>query len=339
MSLAGRYEEYSDFGDTFNPKFGVNWQIVDGLALRGSWGTSFRAPGLAENDPGSSGFGLYGDTLPCNHQPPAITCFGIGIAGGNADLQPEEATTWSVGIEFKPAALPGFRASLTYFSIDYENQILGLRGTAGLLTSPVYAPYRILNPSAAEVSALLASGLPVNSPVNPALVTYIQDGRRQNLGETVANGLDFDLSNLWELGAGTLTAGINGTYFTELTTAAAPGAAQIDVLGTINFPQRMRARGELGWRQGAFSAIAFVNYTDSYDQIGVTPVREIDAYTTVDLHLGYDFDAVSEGLSVALDVQNLADNDPPFVNINGGYDPQAASPIGRLVALSLRKSW
>jgi iron complex outermembrane receptor protein len=82
-----------------------------------------------------------------------------------------------------------------------------------------------------------------------------------------------------------------------------------------------------------------VNYVNDYKHTGVTPVRRIDSFTTVDLHVGYDLSALSDGLSVALDVQNLADEEPPFVNIAGGYDPQSASPIGRLVAVSLRKSW
>jgi iron complex outermembrane receptor protein len=339
LSLAGRYEDYSDFGSTFNPKIGLSWRIVNGFTLHGSWGTSFRAPALAENDLRSSGYGLYGDTLPCNHLPPATTCSGIGIAGGNPDLKPEEANTWSAGIEFTPESLTGFKASVTYFNIDYDNQILALRGTSGLLTNPIYAPYRILSPTPAQVNVLLTSGLPINTPINPATVTYIQDGRRQNLGGTIAEGFDFALMNIWSLSAGEIRVGVNGTYFTTLTTAAAPGAAQVDVLNTINFPQKLRVRGELGWRREALSAVAFVNYTNAYDQTGVTPIRKIDAYTTVDLHFGYDFDASVNGLSIALDVQNVADTDPPFVNIAGGYDPQSASPIGRLIALSARFVW
>lgn len=339
LSIAGRYEEYSDFGDTFNPKLGLNWQPIESLKLRGSWGTSFRAPGLAENDPRSGGYGLYGDTLPCDHRPPAATCFGIGIAGGNPDVQPEEATTWSTGIDFTPSALPDFRASVTYFSIDYENQILALRGTAGLLTNSVYAPYRTLNPTQAEIDALLASGLPINSPINAALVTYIQDGRRQNLGRTVAKGFDLALQQSWSLGTSELSVGFDGTYFTDLTTSAAQGSPLLDVLNTLNFPQRFRARGDIGWRRGVFNTTAFINYTNAYDQIGVTPVRRIDAYTTLDLHLGLELESLVEGLSVALDVQNLLDEDPPFVNIAGGYDPQVASPLGRLIALSARMKW
>lgn len=339
LSIAGRYEEYSDFGDTFNPKVGLSWRPVRDISLRGSWGTSFRAPGLAENDPRSGGYGYYGDTLPCNHRPPATTCFGIGIAGGNPDVQAEEATTWSAGIEVTPAAVPNLRVSATYFEIDYENQILALRGSAGLLTNPIFAPYRILDPTPQQVADLLASGLPINSPINAALVTYIQDGRRQNLGQTTAKGMDIAINHAWSLGTGELSSGVNATYFTDLTTAAAPGAAEVDVLNTINFPQRFRARGELGWRGGSLSALAFVNYTNSYDQTGITPIGKIDSFTTVDLHFGYDAQALSEGLSIALDIQNVADEDPPFVNLAGGYDPQSASPLGRLVAVSLRKSW
>lgn len=339
ISLAGRYEEYSDFGDTFNPKLGLNWSPFAALTVHGSWGESFRAPGLAENDPRSGGYGLYGDTLPCAHRPPATTCFGIGIAGGNPDLKPEEATTWSVGLDVHPDALPNFRASLTYFSIDYQNQIVGLRGTAGLLTNPIYSQYRMLNPVATDVNALLASGLPINSPINAGLVTYIQDGRRQNLASTLAKGLDADIRNVWETGIGDLTAGINASYFTKLTTSTGPSAPQIDVADTINFPQRFRSRADLGWGRNELDIVAFVNYIGDYRQTGVTPVRRIDDFMTLDLHVGYDLDALVTGLSLALDIQNVADKEPPFVNISGGYDPQTASPIGRVFALSVRKSW
>jgi iron complex outermembrane recepter protein len=82
-----------------------------------------------------------------------------------------------------------------------------------------------------------------------------------------------------------------------------------------------------------------VNYIGDYRQTGVTPIRKIDDFMTVDLHVGYDLDTVVSGLSLALDIQNAADKEPPFVNLSGGYDPQTVSPIGRVFALSVRKSW
>jgi iron complex outermembrane recepter protein len=338
LSIAGRHEKYSDFGNTTNPKLGMNWSPVDGLLVRSSWGKSFRAPGLGENDPKSSGYGLYGDTLPCSHRTPATTCFGIGLAGGNPDLKPEKATTWSVGVDLTPAALPGFRASLTYWDVKYLNQIVGLRGTAGLLTNPIYASYRTLDPTPAQVNALLSSGLPINSPINASQVTYIQDGRRQNVGGTFAKGIDLDLGQSWDLGGSRLRVAAMVTRIDSLKTAVAPGATAIEVVNTLNYPQRWRGRASVGWSRGAFDSLLTLNHVGSYRQTGVTPVRDIASYRTLDLHTGFHLDE-DNSLSLTFDVQNLLDKEPPFVNLSGGYDPQTASPILRMVVAGLRKSW
>lgn len=338
LSIAGRHEDYSDFGTTTNPKLGMNWSPVDGLLFRGSWGKSFRAPGLAENDPKSGGYGLYGDTLPCSHRPPATTCFGIGLAGGNPDLKPEKATTWSVGVDLTPAALPGFRASLTYWDVKYLNQIVGLRGTAGLLTNPIYATYRNLAPTATEINALLTSGLPINSPINATQVTYIQDGRRQNVGGTFAKGIDLDVSQTWDLGGSRLRFSAMVTRIDSLKTAVAPGATPIEVVNTLNYPQRWRGRASVGWSRGMFDSLLTLNHVGSYTQTGVTPIRDIASYRTVDLHTGFRLDE-DNSLQLSFDVQNLLDKAPPFVNLSGGYDPQTASPILRMVTAGLRKTW
>ena len=48
LNLAARYDDYSDFGDTTNPKVSARWEPLEGLAFRASWGTGFRAPSLAQ---------------------------------------------------------------------------------------------------------------------------------------------------------------------------------------------------------------------------------------------------------------------------------------------------
>jgi iron complex outermembrane receptor protein len=61
----------------------------------------------------------------------------------------------------------------------------------------------------------------------------------------------------------------------------------------------------------------------------------------VDLHLGYDLGDLAKGVRIALDITNVFDRDPPFVNIgpssttDGGYDASLANPVGRLVAFTL----
>jgi iron complex outermembrane receptor protein len=57
------------------------------------------------------------------------------------------------------------------------------------------------------------------------------------------------------------------------------------------------------------------------------------------------FEGFGEDLSLGLELRNVLDEDPPYVNLapgvngSGGYDATAANPVGRLLALSLRKKW
>ena len=107
-------------------------------------------------------------------------------------------------------------------------------------------------------------------------------------------------------------------------------------------------RNNVTWSNGSgISATAFVNYTSGYTDDVSVPERKIDSWTTVDLSLSYRTDdrLRSIGLSgttFSLNVQNLFDNDPPFVN-NGsafvGYDPANADPLGRFISFNIVKSW
>ena len=327
LSLAVRYEHYSDFGSTTNPKFGVTYRPFDGLTLKGTYGTSFRAPTFTEVSQIAGGAGLYFDTLPG----PNGNQQGIGIAGGNPNLKPEKATTWSFGAEVAPPALPGFTASLNYFRIDYTDQIQGLRGTPGLLTSPLYASFRQFNPTAAEISALVNSGLPINSAINQSLVTFIVDGRRQNLGTSLLRGLDFTAAYQWKWGGVEFDAGIQGTYILDYLFEAVPGSGLQSVVDTIGFSQKFRTQADIGAKVGGLKARLTWNHLNGYYNTTVTPRQEVSNYDTFDLLVGYD---VTEKVSLSFDVRNLFNEDPPFVDTTNGYDPQSANPVPRLFAIT-----
>ena len=106
LSGALRYDHYSDFGSTTNPKISANWMVNQSLSFRGSWGTSFRAPGLPELNAGvfSVGVGLS-TTLPPgvddipNDGGVANTLLYIG---NNPNLKAETGTNWQVGMDFTP---------------------------------------------------------------------------------------------------------------------------------------------------------------------------------------------------------------------------------------------
>src|SRR5262249_43467254 len=82
-------DEYSDVGGTSNPKAAFNWLLSQdaGLMLRGSWGTSFRAPSFGEFSPISNvawnGWGLPNNVFT-NNATISVTCDGPGGNSGNA---------------------------------------------------------------------------------------------------------------------------------------------------------------------------------------------------------------------------------------------------------------
>lgn len=327
LSLALRHENYSDFGSTTNPKIGVTYSPWTGLVLKGTYGTSFRAPTFTEVSTVGGGAGLYFDTLPG----PSGNQIGIGIAGGNPNLKPEQATTWSFGVDVAPVALPGFTASLNYFRIDYTDQIQALRGTPGLLTNPIYSQFVQFNPTPAQVSALVNSGLPINQAINQSLVTFIADGRRQNLGTSLFRGLDFTAAYRWNWGGVDLDAGIQGTYILDYLFEAVPGAGLVDVLDTIGFTQQFRTQADIGAKVGGFKSRLTWNHLNGYTNTTSTVFREVSNYDTFDLLIGYDF---TDRINLSLDVRNLFDEDPPFVDTTNGFDPQASNPIPRMFAIT-----
>lgn len=346
LSLALRHERYSDFGSTTNPKVGLNWTPVDGLKLRGTFGKSFRAPTLSDIDPLSSGGGLF----PLNNivDPTSSTgrSNGLSIAGGNPDLDPEKATTFTAGFDLDPPAIAGLHASGTFYSIKDSNLIGFLQGsTTFLIQEALYGQFITRNPSAAQVQAVLASGLPVQGVINPSQVRFILDGRRQNFGETRMQGIDFSLDYTLATRAGAFSAGVFGTYLTRLKNKAATTAPFRDVRGDINWPSTFRARGNLGWKDGPYSLQSFINYVNAYDNNLVTPIQRVSSYTTVDLALVMDLSGTTDGIlggtTLALTAQNVFDRQPPFVNNPAGYgwDPQVAGSIGRLVSLTVTRKF
>ncbi|BAI98095.1 TonB-dependent receptor [Sphingobium sp. TA15] len=343
IDVAGRYDHYSDVGSTTNPKVGVNWEPVGGLVLHGSYGTSFRAPPVYQSQgrAASSIAQLSDPTLGG-----ALTT-ALVVTGGNSDTKPESAKTWSLGADFRPGFIPGLSGQIGYFNVDYRNIITALGSNAQILNQSYYSALGIVkrNPSAAEVAATLAR-YPLVTGTVPPNVPVLIDGRTRNLTSLKAEGIDFLLDYRLDAGgSGSVNFGVSGTYYLRFATAAAEGAPVIDMVGTIMNPVKFQARPYVGWRGQAFNMLATVNITGSYDNNLVTPVQKVSSQATIDFHADYDLAEIipvkAKRLRLALDVTNLFDKSPPFVNVGpttfteGGFDASVASPVGRLVALSL----
>jgi iron complex outermembrane recepter protein len=346
LDLAVRSDHYSDLtdGSTVNPKFGLDWVPVNGLKFRGTYGESFRAPTFAQIYGNSSA--LYVQNYSDPTRGGAITQ-GVTLSGGNLELEPETASTYTFGVDFEPT--DGARVNLTYFHIEYEKQITSYLSDLTILNRENQfdgTGIIVRNPDPAFIAGLVATK-PIRG-VLPNPVTLYVDGRTNNLGTTIASGFDLMGSYAFEAGAaGKFEAGLTTTWFDTYEVAITPAADRVDQLNTIYNPLRFKARANLTWSKGGMLGALFVNHLDSYRNNLVTPVQEVEDRTTVDLNLSYSFqgEGFTKGLRIGIDAVNVFDSDPSFVNIaqspngGGGFDPTLSNPIGRVIGLTLGKKW
>ena len=343
IDAAVRYDKYSDVGGTTNPKFGINWVPIQGLKLRGSYGTSFRAPTLPQ---------LYGNTNQLfvqSYQNPAggAPIVGVARSGGNLGLSPETATTWSFGADIEP--LPRLRLSATYFSVDYKNQVVALLSDLAVLTrlSQFDGTGLIVQGTAAAqaVTDALAAGVAPPTGVLPNPVTLYVDGRSQNLGRSVTRGIDFTASYTIPTDTmGTFGLNLSGTYLTQFKTNQTPTAPAVDQLNQIFQPLKFKLRGSVNWEKGPFTLGLRATHLNGYTNIAVTPNQQVASYTPVDLSLTWKTGEEHQ-LTFGVEVRNLFDIKPPYVNIapsvngSGGYDATTSDPIGRTISASARVKW
>jgi outer membrane receptor protein involved in Fe transport len=342
ISAAVRAERYSDFGTAVTPKLGVLWSPAEGLRLRGTWGQSFRAPALTELNSDAVFVGL-------RFQVGTARLLTLSLNGGNPDLEPETATSATLGLDWEPAFVPGLRLTATGFETRFEARIdrpvLANRATA--LVDPRLAPFvRRLDPGNAADQALLASYL--NSPdfspsagvFPPSEYAAIVDIRYVNTGRLDVRGLDLQASYAANLLGGRLALAANASWLLAYEQQLTPTSPAADFAGVAGYPADFRARVSADWSRGDLSAGLALNRLSGFrDGLGV----QVDGQTTVDgqLRLRGRAGGRTEGAALTLFVRNLFDADPPFYDNPAGlaFDPASADPIGRFVAVQLTRSW
>ena len=124
INLAGRYDDYSDFGDNFSPKLSVRWQPLDNLTLRGSYGQGFRAPTLdiLTQKPSFSATSVR-DPQSCINQgqDPGCSLQINDTIQANPGLQPEDSDQFSLGVAYEP--VDWFNFTVDYWNIEISNRI------------------------------------------------------------------------------------------------------------------------------------------------------------------------------------------------------------------------
>jgi len=127
VQLAGRYDNYDDFGDTFNPKVGITFRPLDSLILRASWSTSFRAPSLTQ---AGTKLRTTTSTYDCgaNARVSELYCGGDQnesspntLELGNPDLLAENSESISIGLAFSPTQ--NTNLTVDYWQFQHEDLI------------------------------------------------------------------------------------------------------------------------------------------------------------------------------------------------------------------------
>lgn len=362
FSLAGRYEDYSDVGDSFDPKVGVYWEVGDQLSLRASYAESFRASDLQTlngsqqwvvtplplsvitsiSTPEPSTF-----PLPFPFPDFALVAFSTGF---NPNLGPETARSWSAGFTYQPKYLDGLTVEGNFFDISYKDRIEAISFINVLQDSSLLSLLDA-SPALADVEALFASAaageidLFTSFGEVPADIDIIVNSGFQNVSERDVTGFDLIVDYTMDTNIGQFSAGANASYLTDYTsrlTDLSPESEQVNVLYR---PVDFKMRAYLSWSQSGFTAFTALNYVDGYrDHIDTSIANSIDAWTTIDVSLAYEtgnrfHNVLLDGVRFNFSVTNLFDNDPPFVATPFGlnYDSANANPFNRQINISVSK--
>jgi iron complex outermembrane recepter protein len=250
INLSGRYSDYDSVGDDFTYKAGLNWAINNTFRIRGTYGTSFRAPALYElylND--QTGYLSQRSVDPCinwgfTDDSGAFTksatirtnCAAAGIpanyagngssaliqTGGGLDLKPETSTASNFGIIFTPANT-GFKLAVDYWKIEVNDQI---SSTGAGVVGACYGQPSYPN-----------NGFCSLFTRNPTthFITFV-DASYRNIPSEKTSGVDITASYEKELNFGTLSIDGDATFTEESVTQLFPGDTPIDYNTTVADP-------------------------------------------------------------------------------------------------------
>lgn len=334
--------------ETWKVGFNTDMGIV---RVRGGYNKAMRAANVAELFNGQS-VQLYTGVDPCAGAAPSLSaqqCLNTGLplnrygtvaanpagqnnqlVGGNVNLDPESAKTWTLGFVVLP--MRNLRFNVDYYDILIEDRI----GTIGANT--------ILNQCATTGNPLFC-GLVRRNPQGFDIwrgnTGYVIN-TNQNFGNVHFRGLDFGGAYSWDMLGGRMYANFNGNYVLEQTIDAAPGIAPaIDCAGLVNpscQSPKWRHIANLGWngsllgvnlRWRRFGEMDYTNTNGTpgtIDRILVSKGNKVAAYDYLDVAATFN---IGSATTLVVGVNNLADKSPPMVgssispangNALGGYD-------------------
>jgi iron complex outermembrane receptor protein len=306
ISIAGRYEHYSDFGSTETGKVSVRWEPITNYALRGTISTGFRAPSLQQQHYGSSS--TIGVILP----PATVTTLypvqllppdnPAAAALGAKALEPEKSTSYSAGVVARP--IPGMNITVDVYQIKIKNRILQTG---------------VLGPSV-QISNLLG-----NLGLNPQQAVFFY----ANAADTTTRGVDAVIDYRtdfgdWGVVRWTLSGNYNKSRFDRVIPPAF-GFTLIDRVRQGDFTSgqpRDKEIASVEYSRGAFTGLLRVTRYGKIIQRSTLPANDeiIAPAGIADVEIAYQ---VTDKVKLAIGANNLTDVYPDIVKPanRGGANP------------------
>jgi iron complex outermembrane receptor protein len=355
FSAAVRRDHYSDFGSTTNPRIGLHWTPWTDISFRASYGKSFRAPNASEELSESPLFQSIVSFPPILLASPTGGFASALLEEGSKALTPERARTEDFSIEYRPSGIEGFIVDVGYYDIRYTNRIITPTFNANALVEPnVYGSLVTPVPSDAAAQAIIDAAVAAGSQFNnfsgtgATGIRYLIDLRQQNASLVSQTGFDITSRYSRPIASHILIAQLNVSFIDKIETQLSPGAGFDNLVNTLANPAKWRGRLDLSWASNRWSVGGAFNAVGSYVNTATVGNPSVASWTTVDLNATINADAYIQGtgwkgVSLSLIALNALNRNPPFVDaaslFNVNYDPSNASPLGRFVALTLKKKW
>lgn len=363
VELGYRRSEYSvqanDFGtDTY--KFAADWVPVEGLRLRGGYNRAVRAPNIVELY-AQQRTGLGGTTDPCagpvvngrvngntfeqcartgvtaaqfgSIQPNTANQY-LALLGGNPDLRPEQANTYTAGLVLTPAFLHGFSLTVDWFDIALNNQIDTL-GADNIVLQCLTVSQYCANIRRDQFGSLFRTqdGYVINTNLNA--------------GGLTTRGIDVSAAWTRRFGWGSIDANLAGTWLSDfrLNRIGLPEYDCAGAYGTVcGIPRPdWRHKARVGYTSptgigvsAQWRYFSSVDLDRSRDAVPGTllPNDRLDSRSYFDLTATA---RINDRFDLRAGVNNLLDRDPPIVNNanlpgifgNGNTFPQIYDYAGR----------
>lgn len=327
VQLAGRHEEYSDFGNTNKPKVGVKFRLPDNrianVVLRGSYSESFQAPALAllyaSQTVGFSSTVLQDPLRP--QDPPQQQRI---VTGGNPGLLPEDGKATYVGAVIDIPEVKGLSFTFDFFKFRI-NQVIVTPSATYLLSARGMAqfPNAIVRDGAGG-PILRIESVPSNNPDAYQLYKGYDFGVNYKLTNTRYGDFNFNAE---------------ATYTKEIGSDSGLGSGYFDNIGLWNNP-KWRGTGSVAWRLKDYAAAVSADYIGAYWNDAYTVAGWAENPYTI-YHASFTYRGFF-GTDITVGANNVTDKRPPA---NGretsGFDPNTygAGALGRFVYIRIRKDF